>query len=65
MVLRDRMLFPVSIVTKEKKLQRQSGITGESFRNSVKPFCSVTLAALVLLRSCSREFHVGRLEVVP
>lgn len=59
------MLSPVSMVTKEKELQRQSGITDESFRNTVEPFCSVPLAALVLLRSHIREFHIRKLEVVP
>lgn len=43
MILRDRMLSPVSMVTKEKELQRQSGITDESFRNAIEPFCSVPL----------------------
>ena len=64
MVLRDRMLSPVSMVTKEKELKRQSGSTDETFRNTFEPH-SVPLAALVLLRSCSRELHVGRLEVFP
>lgn len=66
MVLREWMLSPVSMVTKEKELQRQCGITDERIlRNTVEPFYSVPVAALVLLRSCIREFNVVRLEVVP
>lgn len=34
------MLSPVSMVTKEKELKRQSGSTDETFRSTVEPFCS-------------------------
>lgn len=40
MVLRDRMLSPVSMVTEDKLLRRQSGSTDETFRNTVEPFYS-------------------------
>lgn len=40
MVLRDRILSPVTMVTKDKELKRQSGSTDETFRNTTEPFCS-------------------------
>lgn len=57
------MLSPVSMVTKEKELKRQSDSTDETFSNSVGPFSSPCSPCTVEITQ-QRASH-WKAEVVP